>query len=213
MYVQYGCGSSTAEGWRNFDSSPTLRLERLGLKRRRVFPPNAEYGDIIKGLPVPASSCDGVYCAHVLEHLALDDFRRAVRNSLVVLKPGGIFRLVVPDLEVAVRRYVEDPSDDACRHFMEDAHLGLKRREKGLRALLAAAFGAQSHLWMWDYKMLRSELQDAGFERVRRAAFEDALDPAFRSVEVEERWFESLGVECFRPRLAASSKHISSHSR
>ena len=28
-YVQYGCGFSTCNGWRNFDASWTLRFERI----------------------------------------------------------------------------------------------------------------------------------------------------------------------------------------
>ena len=204
MHVQYGCGTATANGWRNFDSSPTLRLERLGLKRSRTFPENAEYGDIVKGLPIPPSSCEGVYCSHVLEHLALDDFRRAIRNTYSVLKPGGTFRLVVPDLETAVRRYQADRADDACRHFMEDAHLGLKTRAKGIRAILSAAWGASCHLWIWDFKMMRAELANAGFHDIRRASFGDGRAPAFLEVEMEDRWTESLGVECKRPPVATT---------
>jgi hypothetical protein len=29
VYVQYGCGFSVGKDWLNFDSSPTLRVERL----------------------------------------------------------------------------------------------------------------------------------------------------------------------------------------
>ena len=75
-YVQYGCGLGVASGWENYDASPTLRLERLPLVGRLVhvnqqrFPPGARYGDILRGLPVPKASCAGVYCSHVIEHLA-----------------------------------------------------------------------------------------------------------------------------------------------
>lgn len=201
MLVQYGCGTATADGWRNFDASPTLRLERLPLIRKLkapIFPANAEFGDIVRGLPVPDASCDALYCSHILEHLALDDFRAALRNSLCILKPGATFRLVVPDLETAVRRYLADDSDWACAHFMDDAHLGLKSRAKGVRAVLASAFGSGCHLWIWDFKAMRRELADAGFTDIRRAQFSDGPE-AFRAVEILDRWDESLGVECRRP--------------
>src|SRR5262249_16855882 len=109
LCVQYGCGTSTAEGWRNFDASPTLRFERIPVvgrlysKNGARFPGNAEYGDIVKGLPIADGSCDAVYCSHVLEHLALDDLHVALANTLRIVKPGGVFRLVVPDLEVLAR--------------------------------------------------------------------------------------------------------------
>ena len=116
LYVQYGCGCSAPGGWRNFDASPTLRFERLPLigrlytKNKSRFPANVAYGDIVKGLPIAPGSCDGVYCSHVLEHLSLDGFRTALRNTHGLLRPGGVFRLVVPDLEYYAKRYLSDPS-------------------------------------------------------------------------------------------------------
>ena len=111
-HVQYGCGYSAPREWLNFDASPTLRWERLPLvgslwtKNADRFPANVRIGDIVAGLPVPERSCRGVYASHVLEHLALDDFHRALRNTHKILQEGGIFRLVVPDLEWAAREYV-----------------------------------------------------------------------------------------------------------
>lgn len=106
QHIQYGCGLNAPKSWRNFDISPTLRLQKIplaaALLQRRGMPKwsdNVEYGDIVAGLPVERNSCKAVYCSHVLEHLALDDFRRALRNTYLYLEPGGIFRFVLPDLE------------------------------------------------------------------------------------------------------------------
>jgi len=79
----------------NFDASPTLRVQRLPLAGflrvpgGPVFPANVRYGDIVKGLPVEATSCRAVYCSHVLEHLSLSDFRLALANTKAVLAEGG----------------------------------------------------------------------------------------------------------------------------
>lgn len=86
-FVQYGCAWSAPESWRNFDASPTLRFERIPVvgklytKNESRFPENVEYGDITKGLPVNDTSCDAVYCSHVLEHLSLSDCRVALKNT------------------------------------------------------------------------------------------------------------------------------------
>ena len=73
-----------------------------------TFPANVEYGDIVKGLPVPTGSCRGIYSSHVLEHLALNDLRKALRETHRLLAEGGTFRLVVPDLEHEARTYLAD---------------------------------------------------------------------------------------------------------
>lgn len=119
-YIQYGCGWSAPSQWRNFDASPTLIFERIPLlgrlysKNESRFPSNVEYGDIVRGLPVEQNSCAGVYCSHILEHLSLSDFRVALRNTKKILRPTGIFRLVLPDLEYSIRKYNENLSPSAA---------------------------------------------------------------------------------------------------
>ena len=89
--VQYGCAWSAPENWANFDCSPTLRFEKIPFigklytKNEHRFPDNVRYGDIVKGLPISNNSCDFIYCSHVLEHLSLNDCRRALRNTYKVM--------------------------------------------------------------------------------------------------------------------------------
>src|SRR5215470_7850839 len=104
LYVQYGCGVSCPAGWVNFDASPTLRLQRLSVagpllgKAGPRFPDGVRYGDILNGLPIADGTADGVYASHVLEHLSLADCAAALRNTFRLLRPGGVFRLVITDL-------------------------------------------------------------------------------------------------------------------
>lgn len=107
-YVQYGCGFSAGDGWLNFDASPTLRIEKIPFFGKIAsvalsgnsdrFPESVRYGDIRKGPLVPAGTADGIYASHVLEHLSLVDFRKALANTYLMLADGGVFRLIVPDL-------------------------------------------------------------------------------------------------------------------
>lgn len=215
-HVQYGCGWSAPEGWRNFDSSPTLRFERIPLigrlytRNSRRFPDNVEYGDIVKGLPVAERSSDGAYCSHVLEHLSLADFRTALVNTYEILRPGGVFRLVVPDLEHMVRRYIDNPSESAAHALMMDTGLGWERRERGFREFCVSWLGNSRHLWMWDFKNIAAELRHAGFAGIRRADFGDCPDAAFAEVEDRGRWENCLGVECRRPAESACPRPVRS---
>lgn len=206
LYVQYGCGWCSPTMWRNFDASPTLWFERIPIagrlytKNSARFPENVEYGNISRGLPIPAESCEAVYCSHILEHLALEDLRAALRNTLSILKPGGTFRMVLPDFEHSVRLYLDNPDPDAVSAFMRETSLGTERRPRTLRHFLFSWLGNSNHLWMWDYKGLAAELQRAGFSNIRRATYGDSPDPAFRSVESFERWENCLGIECSKPQ-------------
>jgi SAM-dependent methyltransferase len=205
MNLHYGCGMSTGQSWYNCDGSPTLRLQRLPLLgwlfRQLIkprFPSDVHYGDIVSGLPLSPGSCDAVFCCHVLEHLALEDFRRALRNTHAYLKLGGTFRLIVPDLEQCVKGYLSEEDPGAASRFMGYTHLGRRSRPKGPVGLLRQFIGNSHHLWMWDYKGLSQELTDAGFIGIRRYGFDDDKSPAFREVETRERFDYSVAVECAR---------------
>ena len=200
--VQYGCGWSAPSSWRNFDASLTLRFERMPLighlytKNESRFPENVEYGDIVKGLPIPDKGCQLIYCSHVLEHLSLNDFRVALQNTYRKLEAGGIFRFVLPDLEYYAKRYISDSSADAALSFMRGTSLGYQNRSHSLKGFLLSYMGNSQHLWMWDYKSIECELREIGFQEIRRATFGDSIDPRFDGVEEQNRWVDCLGVEC-----------------
>jgi SAM-dependent methyltransferase len=201
MYVQYGCGLSATEGWLNFDASPTLVIERTPvlrtLKRKKLFPPSVRYGDIVKGLPIPTESCDGIYCSHVLEHLALHDFWAAIKNTYAYLKPNGIFRLVVPDLREMVMKYLNDTNLNAAITFMDATGMATRKRPRGFD-LLKRCFGNSAHLWLWDEPSLLVQLGGKGFE-ARRAEYGDSEDKRFLEVEDPKRFAGSVAVECRKP--------------
>jgi SAM-dependent methyltransferase len=198
IYIQYGCGLSCPDGWINFDASPTLRLQHLPVlgrffRRGTVFPAQARYGDIVKGLPVPDNSADGVYASHVLEHLSLADFWLALSNTFRLLKPGGLFRLVVPDLEARARIYLqklERGEVEANAWLMRAAALGVEHRDRSLEGIARFLLGNSVHLWMWDEKSMSAALRQVGFVDVRRCEFNDSTDAAFRLVEDAGRFFD-----------------------
>ncbi len=206
MYVQYGCGWSAPEGWQNFDASPTLRFERIPILGRMYmkndtrFPENVRFGDIVRGLPIADGSVQGLYASHVLEHLSLADFRVALANSFKLLAPGGVFRLIVPDLRERARRYVASSTPDAASHFMVSTHLGHVARPKGLLASIKAMLGNSNHLWMWDEEAMTEELHKAGFTAIRRCAIGDSRDVMFAHVEEAGRFLDGdipeLAMEC-----------------
>jgi hypothetical protein len=216
LYVQYGSGLCVGRGWLNFDASPTLRVQRVpvvgGLILRVTgavrFPAEVRYGDICRGLLAPPRSCAGIYASHVLEHLSLQDFGIALSHTQAMLRPGGVFRLIVPDLAARARRYVaslEAGADDASADFIRGAHLGMEARARGLLGALRSHLGNSAHLWMWDEPSLRRALTQAGFVAIRRCAFNDCEDPLFREVESPDRFvdrslgIEELAVECRGP--------------
>ena len=80
--------------------------------------------NILEGLPFDIGVFDAVYCSNFIEHV---DFRTGVsvlKDVRRVLKPGGIVRLVTPDLEEWANTYLsllsathENSSDEKIEHL------------------------------------------------------------------------------------------------
>jgi hypothetical protein len=144
----------------------------------------------------------------VLEHLTRADAQRALSHIFVMLKPTGVFRLIVPDLESRVRRYLEchDRGDiDAADWFLENTQLGRPSRGRGLLARAREAFGAAAHLWMYDERSMENALRGAGFVEIRRCRFGDSGLAEFAEVERRERFVsaldEEIAIECRKPAV------------
>ncbi|WP_162175594.1 class I SAM-dependent methyltransferase [Brevundimonas bacteroides] len=197
VYVQFGAGWSAPEGWLSFDSSPTVWLERLPLVGRfirvnsRRFPADVRFGDILRGLPVPDGTVRAVYASHVLEHLSRDDVEIALRNTFKLLEPGGVFRLIVPDLNARAIRYLEASRAgraDAADAFMTETMLGRRSRPRGPAGFIRAALGNSDHLWMYDEAAMSELLRNAGFTDIRRCDLGDAEESAFQRIELADRF-------------------------
>lgn len=91
VYLNVGCGSHFSPEWNNLDL-----FAKAGVIAH----------DVRRALPYPEKTFDAVYSSHVLEHLIPAQGRFFLSEQLRVLKPGGICRIAVPDLERNCRDYL-----------------------------------------------------------------------------------------------------------
>jgi 2-polyprenyl-3-methyl-5-hydroxy-6-metoxy-1,4-benzoquinol methylase len=132
-YANVGCGSTCHPDWENYDLVP-----------RDV---SVKAMDIVQGWTIAPKSYDAIYCSHVLEHLKRNQTKQFLINCYNSLKPGGVLRLVVPDLEGICREYLQQL--DAVRSGEETA----KRRHQWMTLELldqmvrTSSGGAMAKLW------------------------------------------------------------------
>jgi predicted SAM-dependent methyltransferase len=62
--------------------------------------------NILRGLGFPDATFDAVYSAQFIEHLTPHEGEKVLRDVARVMKPGGVIRLVTPDLEELTRTYL-----------------------------------------------------------------------------------------------------------
>jgi SAM-dependent methyltransferase len=141
---------------------------------RVKFPKNVRFADVSRRIPTPSASIDYVYCSHALEHLARDDLKSALRETFRILKPGGVFRGVMPNLAHEVDTYLAKLGEsEASVNFMSSSLLGLERRPLGVVEIVISLLGNDWHLYLWDFAGIERELHDADFISVRRVCIGD----------------------------------------
>lgn len=90
--LNFGCGDTFHPDWVNLDTSPVSR---------GIIP-----HDIRLPFPFRDGTFDVVYGSHVLEHLEASQAEKLLQDCFRILKPAGIIRIVVPDLEAIARLYL-----------------------------------------------------------------------------------------------------------
>lgn len=78
--------------------------------------------NLVSGIPFNDNSFELVYHSHVLEHFSKTDGEKLLLECFRVLKPKGVLRIAVPNLENIVREYllklesgIENPSNESIR--------------------------------------------------------------------------------------------------
>ncbi len=198
-----------------------------GERRRKLddLGQNVVVHNLAKGLPFEDASVDAVYHSHFLEHLERDVAPGFVAEVHRVLKPGGIHRVAVPDLEWLCRAYLDDLDVSLTDPAVAARHEGaieavilysvireaagtsrqppLRRKIENL-LLGDARRRGQTHQWMYDRVNLTALLSGAGFGEVRVEEFNQSAIPGWSrlGLEVDEHGNEykgkSLYVECVR---------------
>jgi SAM-dependent methyltransferase len=199
--INLGCGLSIARGWINVDNSPNARLSKYPLLRWALWkmgilsnqhyqvkwPDSIKIHNLKKRLPYEDSSIDYVYTSHFLEHLAFEDARRLIGETFRVMKPGGVIRVVVPDLALGARQYLaalEANDAKAATDFL--GWLQLSR--PGVR---------DPHLWMYDAPSLTAMLSEAGFTNVTVCKFRQGRVPDCEALD--NRPEDSIHIEADKP--------------
>jgi predicted SAM-dependent methyltransferase len=212
--LNLGCGTRTSPVTVNIDFSIYQRLHAsmggrvaakllLNGERRARFDAmsnNIVVHDLRKGIPAESSSVDAVYHSHTLEHIDRASVPGFMSEVLRVLKPNGIHRIVVPDLEQLARAYLkdleteEDNHDSTIEPFLEQA---VRRAASGtsrqppLRQWIEnmllgdARRRGETHQWMYDSLNLAQMLEANGFTNISRVDEKTSAIPGWREIGLD----------------------------
>lgn len=171
--LHIGCGKFPRPGWVNLDN--------------KVRPGVDCVADLRAELPFPEASFDYAVAIHVLPHIPLHGLVPALARIRRVLKPGGVLRLALPDLEKAIDAYRRR---DTGYFAVPDAQW------KSLGAKLVAQIVWHNDLVTpFTYDLAAEALAKAGYAAVARCDFRQTRSRFPAIVELDNRGRESFFVE------------------
>ena len=115
--LNLGCGSRSHPEWVNVEflgfrrGVPEWLAAALADSRWFRKDPTVVCADVRCGIPFENEIFEVVYHSHLLEHLDRERVRPFLLECRRVLRPGGILRIVVPDLERIVTSYLQAVGD------------------------------------------------------------------------------------------------------
>lgn len=169
LKLHIGCGPCLLPGWINLDVHPA---------------PLAT--NVLWGLPFADGSVRLVFLSHLLEHLFYpNDVMPFLGEILRVLEPGGVVRIVVPDIAQCIEAYQRD---DALFFAQRREHWGAGDGQTTRLEDFLAYAGAgpdpawlfQAHKFGYDFATLRRALERAGFSDIERSGFNASAHPELR---------------------------------
>lgn len=176
--LHLGCFDCPIEGWHNTDITPHIWIARIPLAamalhkagkmdshrllqhQRGIFR-KVHYLDLSRRFPYPDAQFDFVFSCHVFEHIPRPILKQTLSEIRRVMKPGGVMRVVVPDLSWFVERYSPAKADDFVK--------GVFEMENGLEK--------NRHHWMYSENSLGSLLEGQGFVDLRTCKYREGRCP------------------------------------
>ena len=174
--LHWGCGEWATPGWINSDIKQGDGVDIVA--------------DIRDGLPLESDSIDYAVSVHALPEIPFTELVPTLVELRRVLKPGGVLRLSLPDLDKGIDAY----------HRKDSSYFKVPDEEA---KSVGAKFVTQM-VWygysrsLFTHEFIEEQLEKAGFSRVEHCTFRQTASPYPEIVMLDNRERESLFVEAVK---------------
>jgi SAM-dependent methyltransferase len=171
--LNWGCGPVTPYGWVNTDL---------------VAGPGVDVvADIREGLPLESDAFDYIVSIHALPEIAYADLDSVLAELYRVLKPEGVLRLGLPDMDKAIAAY---RAGDVDYFLIGD---DVVRSLAGKMIVQLTWFGRSRCMFTWQFT--QELLRRGRFREISLCGFAETRSRFPGIVELDNRELESFFVE------------------
>jgi predicted SAM-dependent methyltransferase len=168
--LNIGCGTDYKKSWINIDNNSDHNIEKLDLNWDLRYP-----------LPFEDNSVDFIFNEHFFEHITPEEALPIMQDLKRVLKPGGVMRIAMPDLESVVSHYLHVPLNKD--HVIKDYHF---EHVKTPAEWINMSFRWWGHQWLYDWEELQRRLMEAGFTKMKRCKLHKSKYKDLEDLEIRQ---------------------------
>lgn len=168
--LNVGCGTDYKKSWINIDNNSDDNIEKLDVN-----------WDMRNPLPLVDGTVDFIFNEHFFEHMSVEEALPIMRDLMRVLKPGGVLRIAMPDLEGVVNNYLNVPldKDPVIKDFNIDF---VKTRAEWMNM----SFKWWGHKWLYDWEELERRINEAGYTNVKRQMLRKSTYSELQGLEIRD---------------------------
>ena len=165
--LHLGCGGNYFEEWVNIDNNKNFKADL--------------YHDLRKSLPFKDNTVSFIYNEHFFEHFTVEEGLQMLRDFYRVLKPGGILRIAMPDLDEIICGYQDN-------NWKEQEWVKRPRYEyiQTSAEYINICFRGWDHKYLYNSEELARRLKEAGFETLNKVPFHESKYPELRHLETRK---------------------------
>ena len=171
--LNWGCGNWKMAGWINSDIKDEPGVDIVC--------------DIREGIPLPDDDLDYAVSIHALPEIPYENLVGAIAELRRVIKPGGVLRLGLPDVERGIRAFLANDRDYFLIPDKDAATIG------GKLVTQLVWYGWSKTLFTYDFT--EELLVKAGFREIVACSFHETKSRFPEIVELDSRERESFFVE------------------
>ncbi len=167
LKLHLGCGKIVLPGWINYD------IEKN---------PGVVVHDLRKPLPHKNATVDFIFSEHFIEHIDKNEAKKMLRDCHRVLKPGGVIRIITPDLQVLLDDYAAGKIDRWAEIWRPSTPCEMINQ--GMRDW--------GHQFVYDKRELNLILNESGFKATKYCQYKNSEHSELNGIDQRPHFGEII---------------------